>query len=66
MFQIKFDDMVPLPDEIEALSLKEFSFAILDVIEGPIMPSDDDFEDPPSRNPLPKVVSPSQHRSKFG
>ena len=63
---MKFDDMVPSPDEIEVLSLEEFSFAIPDVIEGTTMPLDDEFGDPPSRNPLPKSVSPPQHRSKVG
>ena len=63
---MKFHDMVPLSDEIEALSLEEFSFTIPDVIKGHGMPSNDDFEDPPSRNPVPKAVSPPQHRSKFG
>ena len=63
---MKFDDMVHFPDEIEALSLEEFSFTILDLIEGTGMPSDDDFRDPPSRNPLPKAVLPLQDRSKFG
>ena len=30
------------------------------------MPLDDDLRDPPSRNPLPKSVSPPQHRCKVG
>ena len=63
---MKFDDIVPSPDEIEALYLEEFSFAIPDIIEGNTMTSDDDLGDPPSRNPLPKSVSPPQHRCKVG
>ena len=51
---MKFDDMVPSQDEIEALFLEDFSFAIHVVIEGTVMPSDDDLGDPPSKNPHPK------------
>ena len=55
--------MVPSLDEIKALSLEELSFDILDVIKGSGMPLDDDFKDPPSRNLVPKVVSPPKHSS---
>ena len=63
---MKFDDIVLSPNELQALFLEEFSFAIPNVIEGLGMPSDDDFGDPPSTTPVPKAVSPPQHRSKFG
>ena len=63
---MKFDNMVSLQDEIDAHSLEKFSFAIPDVIEDPDISSDDDFEDPPGWNHVPKTVSPPQHRSKFG
>ena len=58
--------MILLLDEIEAFSLEQFYFSTLDVIEGTVAPSDDDFGIPSSRNPLPKAVSPTQHRSKVG
>ena len=63
---MKFDDIVPSLDEIETFSLEDFSVAIPDVVEDTAMPLDDDYGDPLGRNPLPKAVSPPQHRSKVG
>ena len=58
--------MVPIPEEIEALSLEEFSFSILNVLEDSSMPSNDDFEHPPSRTLIPKPISSLVHMSKVG
>ena len=51
---------------MEAFSLEEFLFSILDVVEESFVRSDDDFEDPPSRPPIPKAVSLSIHKNKVG
>ena len=58
--------MIPSSNEIEAFSLEQFYFLTPDVLEGTVAPSDDDFGIPSSRNPLPKAVSPTLHRSKVG
>ena len=58
--------MVPSPAEIEAFSLEQFYFPTLDVVEDTAIVSDDDVGIPSSRDPLPKAVSPTQHRSKVG
>ena len=50
--------MVPLLDEIEAFALEQFYFPTLDVVEGTVAASDDDFEISFSRDHLPKAVSP--------
>ena len=49
MFQLKFDDLVPTSEEVEALSLEEFSFNNSGDVEESDVQSDDDFEDSPSR-----------------
>ena len=46
--------------------MEQFYFPAPDVIEGTAATLHDDFRIPSSRNPLPKVVSPTQHRSKVG
>ena len=66
MFQLKFDDIVHTPKEIEALSFEEFSFTNLGVVEESSVRSDDDFKNPPNRPSIPKAVSPSVHKSKVG
>ena len=57
-FQLKFDDLVPTSEEVEALSLEEFSFNNLGDVDESDVPSDDDFVDPPSRHLSLKTVSP--------
>ena len=58
--------MVPMPEEIEALSLEVISFSTPDTIKVSSMPSDDDFQDPPSIPPIPKPPSTSLHKTKVG
>ena len=58
--------MVPISEEIEALSLDEFWFSTPNAGEVSSMPSDDDFQDPPSRPPIPKPASSSLHKTKVG
>ena len=58
--------MVPSSAEIEAFSLEQFYFPTPDVVEGTGVASDDDVGIPSSRDPLPKAVSPTQHKSKVG
>ena len=58
--------MVPILEEIETLSLDEFSFSTPDAGEVSYIPLDDDFQDPPSRPPIPKPTSSSLHRTKVG
>ena len=55
---MKFDE------EVETLSLEEFSFDNSVDVDESNVPSDDDFVDPPRRRPIRKAVSPSVHRSK--
>ena len=57
--------MVPSPEEIEALSLNELLFSTPDAGEVSSMPSDDDFQDPPSRPPIPKPASSSFHKTSW-
>ena len=56
--------MVPMLEEIKALSLEEFSFSTPDAVGVSSMPSNDDFQDPLTRPPIPKPPSSSLHKSK--
>ena len=58
--------MVPSRAEIEAFSLEQFYFPTPDIVEGTGIASDDDVGIPSSRDPLPKAVSPTQHKNNVG
>ena len=62
----EIDDVVPMPKEIEALSLEASSFSTSDVVEVSLMLSDHDFQDPHSRPPIRKPASNSLHKTKVG
>ena len=64
LFQLKFDDIVPTSEEVEALSLEKFSFDNSVDIDESNVPSDDGFVDLPTRRHITKAVSPSVYRSK--
>ena len=46
--------------------MEEFSFSTPDVVEVSSMSSYDDFQDPPSKPPIPKPTSTSFHKTKVG
>ena len=63
---MQFHNIVPTLEEIEAPSLEDFLFNNVYDIRETVVQSDDDFDDPPSRTPIPKVVTQSVHKTKVG